>query len=104
LIYEKATIVVSELVDAKWIQQSELIALNAIRKIIRTLSPKKPTEDNNYAMSRQISALNLLCKLDKWDIEWNQQMAEELSRISGIDTIIKYLEQSQHDNYKAQAA
>ena len=104
MIYEKATIVVSELVDAKWIQQSELVALNATRKIIRTLAPKKPTEDSNYAMSRQISSMNLVCKLDKWDVEWNTQMSEELSKISGIDTIIHFLEQSQHDNYKSQAA
>ena len=69
-MYEKATVIVSELVDSKWIQQSELVALNSMRKIIRSLAPKKPTEDNNYALSRHISALNLLCRLDKWDIEW----------------------------------
>ena len=103
-IYEKATIVVSELVDAKWVQQTELVALNAVRKIIRTIAPKKPTEDNNYAISRQISALNLLCKLDKWDIEWNNQMSEEISRVQGVDTIVHFLEQSQHDNYKSYAA
>jgi hypothetical protein len=63
-----------------------------VRKIIRTLAPKRPTEDNNYAISRQISSLNLLCKLDKWDIEWNQGMSEEISRISGVDTIVHFLE------------
>jgi predicted RNA methylase len=104
IIYEKATVIICELVDAKWIQQSELVALNAIKKIIRTLAPKKPTEDNNNAMSRQISALNLLRKLDIWNIEWNSMMSEEVSRCSGVDTIIHYLEQSQHDNYKAFAA
>eukprot|EP00347_Sterkiella_histriomuscorum_P004589 403359888 len=103
-IYEKATIIVSELVDAKWIQQNELVALNASRKIIKSLSPKRPTEDNNYAMSRHISSINLLCKLDKWDIEWNLAMSEEISKVAGVDTVISYLEQSQHDNYKAQAA
>ncbi|CDW90750.1 ubiquitin carboxyl-terminal hydrolase family protein [Stylonychia lemnae] len=103
-IYEKATIIASELVDSKWIQQTEMIALNASKKIIKTLAPKRPTEDNNYTMSRHISAINLLCKLDKWDIEWTNQMSEEISKVAGLDTIINYLEQSQHDNYKAQAA
>jgi hypothetical protein len=45
-------------------------------------------------MSRQISAINLICKLDKWDVEWNEQMSEEISKISGVDTIIHFLEQS----------
>mmetsp|Transcript_35876 Transcript_35876/g.34929 ORF Transcript_35876/g.34929 Transcript_35876/m.34929 type:complete len:170 (-) Transcript_35876:199-708(-) len=48
--------------------------------------------------------MNLMCKLDRWDMEWNQEMSEEMARISGIETIIHFLEQSQHDNYKAQAA
>lgn len=52
MVYEKATIVTSDLVDSKWVQASEIVALNAVRKIVRTLSPKKPTEDNNYAMGR----------------------------------------------------
>ena len=100
-LYEKATIITSELVDSKWIQQSELIALNAIKKIIRALAPKRPTEEPNFALSRQISSMNLLCKLDKWDIEWTLNMTEELSRVSGVETVIRFLEQSQHDNYKA---
>lgn len=52
LVYEKATIVTSDLVDSKWVQASEIVALNAVKKIVRTLSPKKPTEDTNYAMGR----------------------------------------------------
>lgn len=72
--------------------QSELIALNAIRKIIRSTAPKRPVEDNNYTMSRQICAINLLCKMDKWDIEWSNQMSEEISRVQGIETIVHYLE------------
>jgi hypothetical protein len=66
--------------------------LNGIGKIIRSLAPKKPTEDQNYAMSRQISAINLLCRLDKWDIEWSAEMSDELSRVSGVETIIHFLE------------
>lgn len=91
-MYEKATIIVSELVDSKWIQQSEIIALNATKKIIRTLGPKRPNEDNNYSMSRQISAINLLYKFDKWDIAWTDQMSEEISRIAGIDAVISFME------------
>lgn len=71
---------------------------------MRTLSPKKPTEDNNYAMGRQLSALNMLCKLDKWDIEWTAPYCEEISKVAGIDTVIHFVEQSQHDNYRAQAS
>lgn len=52
LVYEKATIIISDLVDSKWVQATEIVALNAVRKIIRTLAPKKPTEDSNYAMGR----------------------------------------------------
>ena len=52
MIYEKATIIVSDLVDSKWIQAAEIVALDAVRKITRTLAPKKPTEDTNYAMGR----------------------------------------------------
>ncbi len=81
-----------------------MIALNASKKVIRTLAPKRPNEENNYAMSRHITAINLLCKLDKWDVPWTNQMSEEISRISGVDAIISFLEQSQHDNYKAFAA
>jgi len=104
VVYEKATIVVSDLVDSKWVQSSEIVSLNAIKKIIRTLSPKKPTEDTNYAMGRQLSALNMLCKLDKWDMDWVQGYSEEISKVAGIDTVIHFVEQSQHDNYRAQAA
>ena len=52
LVYEKATIVISDLVDSKWVQAQEIVALQAVRKIVRTLAPKKPTEDTNYAMGR----------------------------------------------------
>ena len=52
LVYEKATIIISDLVDSKWVQATEIVALNAVRKVIRTLAPKKPTEDSNYAMGR----------------------------------------------------
>ena len=104
LIYEKATIFVSELVDSKLIQPTEIVALNAVKKVSRTLAPKKPTEDSNYGMGRQLSALNLLCKLDKWDIQWTKEYSEEISKIAGVDTIIHFVEQSQHDNYRAQAA
>lgn len=55
-------------------------------------------------MGRQLSAMNMLCKLDKWDIEWTPQYSEEISKIAGVDTIIHFVEQSQHDNYRAQAA
>lgn len=51
-VYERATIVVSDLVDSKWVQAQEIVALNAVKKIVRTLSPKKLTEDTNYAMGR----------------------------------------------------
>ena len=104
LVYEKATIVISDLVDSKWVQAQEIVALQAVRKIVRTLAPKKPTEDTNYAMGRQLSAMNMLCKLDKWDIEWTSQYSEEMSKVAGVDTIIHFVEQSQHDNYRAQAA
>jgi hypothetical protein len=77
------------------------VALNAVKKVGRTLAPKKPTEDSNYGMGRQLSALNLLCKLDKWDIQWTKEYSEEISKIAGVDTIIHFVEQSQHDNYRA---
>ena len=48
--------------------------------------------------------MNLLCKLDKWDIEWLKVYSEEMSKVAGIDTIVHFIEQSQHDSYRAQAA
>lgn len=66
--------------------------MNAIKKIVRTLAPKKPTEDSNYAMGRQLSSMNLLCKLDKWDIEWLKVYSEEMSKVAGIDTIVHFIE------------
>ncbi len=66
--------------------------MNAIKKITRTLAPKKPTEDNNYAMGRQLSAMNLLCKLDKWDIEWIKGYSEEISKVAGVDTVMHFVE------------
>jgi hypothetical protein len=81
-------------VDSKWVQSQEIVALNAVKKIVRTLSPKKPIEDTNYAMGRQLSALNMLCKLDKWDIPWTTAYSEEVSKIAGVDTIIHFVEQS----------
>ena len=91
-MYEKATFIISDLVDSKWMQAAEIVALNCMKKIARTLAPKKPTEDTNYAMGRQLSAMNMLCKLDKWDIEWTAEYSEELSKIAGIDTIVHYVE------------
>jgi hypothetical protein len=48
--------------------------------------------------------MNLLCKLDKWDIEWTKVYSEEISKVAGVDTIMHYVEQSQHDNFRAQAS
>lgn len=84
--------VTSDMVDSKWIQAAEIVALSAIKKIVRTLAPKKPTEDSNYAMGRQLSSMNLLCKLDKWDIEWLKVYSEEMSKVAGIDTIVHFIE------------
>lgn len=92
IVYEKAAMLTSDMVDSKWIQAAEIVALNAIKKIVRTLAPKKPTEDSNYAMGRQLSSMNLLCKLDKWDIEWLKAYSEEMSKVAGIDTIVHFIE------------
>ena len=92
VVYERATIVVSDFVDSKWLQAPEISALNPVRKIARTLAPKKPTEDTNYAMGRQLSALNLLCKLDKWDIQWTAAYSEEISKVAGVDTVVHFVE------------
>ena len=36
--------------------------------------------------------MNMLCKLDKWEIEWNAQYSEEISKVAGIDTVIHFVE------------
>jgi hypothetical protein len=69
-----------------------MIALNGIKKIIRSLAPKRPVEDNNYTLSRQISAINLLCKFDKWNIEWTDIMSDEIGRVKAIETLLNYIE------------
>ena len=67
-------------------------ALNPGLKVVRCLAPRRPTEENNYALSRQMSAMNVLCKMDKWDMDWTQAMSEELARTNGLETIILFLE------------
>jgi hypothetical protein len=47
--------------------------------------------------------MNLLCKLDKWDIEWTKANSEEISKVAGVDTVMHFVEQSQHDSFRAQA-
>jgi len=104
IVYEKATVITSEILDSKWINQSEVIALNAVKRIIRSLAPKRPTEDANYVMTRHVAAINLLCYFDKCDVEWSGEMSEEISKVNGVESIAIYLEQSQHELYKQQAA
>jgi hypothetical protein len=36
--------------------------------------------------------MNLLCKLDKWDIAWTKEYSEEISKVAGVDTIIHFVE------------
>jgi hypothetical protein len=38
--------------------------------------------------------MNLMCKLDKWDIAWTKAHSEEISKIAGVDTIMHFVEQS----------
>ena len=103
-LFEKAVILLSEFLDNKWITESETLALHAEIKAVRCLAPKRPTEESNYAVTRQLCGINVICLLDKWNVEWNEAMSEELARVNGVDTVTLYLEQNQHDTYKSQAA
>lgn len=54
-------------------------------------------------MVRQVSALNLLCKLDRLDYEFDDECMSTIKRYDGVNTIVSFLEQNHQQGYKAQA-
>ena len=54
-------------------------------------------------MVRQVSALNIICKLDRLDCEWGDQETDIMKLSNGINAIVSFLEQNHQQGYKAQA-
>jgi hypothetical protein len=92
------------MIDIDYINKSQTVALNPQLKAVRTLVGKKSIEDTNYASTRHISAINVLTQLDKWEIDWTDEMNEEASKVNAVETLVSFLEQNAHDTYKAQSA
>jgi len=93
-IYERAAMLISDMVEHQTASQSEVVPLNCLKKVVRCLAPKRPTEDNNYSLTRQSAALHLICKFDKWEIPWVSVHSDELGRVQGPLTLLNYVEQS----------
>ena len=104
VLYEKAIILLSEMLDIDFVNKSQIVSLNPQLKAIRALRSKKSIEDASYASTRHICALNVLTWLDKWEVDWSDEMSDECSKVNAVETLLTFLEQNAHDTYKAQAA
>ena len=104
LLYEKGVTITSDLIDINIINDAELLALNPIYKAILWLMPKKIKEESSFTMIRQVSALNVICKLDRLNFEWNDKWSNMIKETEGITTVVALLEQNHQPGYKAQAA
>lgn len=111
-IYERGIMIISDMTDIDVLTQTELFALNPILPAIRCMLPKRENEDNTLVMTRQISGLNLLCKLDRFDFQWSDESSQMLLDVDTKNTnsldplhcLISFLEQNHQEGYKAQAA
>lgn len=82
----------NELIEGKLISRADLLSLHPSMPAIRSLSPIKHQEDSNQAMARHIAALNLLNILDKFEVDWTEDMSNELVKYNGHETVCYYLE------------
>lgn len=48
--------------------------------------------------------MSLLSYLDWNDVEWTDEMNEEILKIDGLPQVLNFLSQNAHENYKSQAA
>jgi len=65
LVYEKAIIILSEMIDTEYLNKPQVITLSGVMKAIKSLIPKKSIENSSYAQARHISAMGVLVYLDK---------------------------------------
>lgn len=104
LIYEKAIIILAEIIGTEYANRNQIISLSPIVKAIRTLIPKKSVENTQYAQTRHISAMQIIQYFDSKSFEWTDEFNEEMRKTQGIDTLIEFLKQDSHETYKTQAA
>ncbi|CAI2378863.1 unnamed protein product [Moneuplotes crassus] len=102
-LYEKGVIIISDLIDIDVINNEEISSLKPANKAIICLQPKKINEESHYAMVRQVSALNLLCKLDQLDYQFDDECMDSIKKNDGVNTVVSFLEQNHQQGYKAQA-
>lgn len=72
-LYEKGIIILSDLIDIDVINDKEVLSLKPELKAIQCFEPKKVNEESHYTMVRQVSALNIMCKLDRLDFAINDK-------------------------------
>ena len=84
MLFEKAVVILSDMIDMDVLNKNQVIALNPTIKTVRTLCPKKSIENNTYSQSWHISAMSLLSYLDWNDVEWTDEMNEEILKIDGL--------------------
>lgn len=104
VLYEKGIIISSDLIDIDVVNDNEILSLNPALSAIKCLESKKMDEESHFTMIRQVSALNVLCKLDRLDYDWDEKLSNALLKSGGLQTIISFLEQNHQQGYKAQAA
>jgi hypothetical protein len=73
VLHEKGIIICSDLIDISIVNDNEILSLNPIISAIRCLESKKNDEESHFTMIRQVSALNVLCKLDRLDYDWDDK-------------------------------
>lgn len=49
MLFEKAVIILSDMIDMDVLNKNQVIALNPTIKTVRTLCPKKSIENNTYS-------------------------------------------------------
>lgn len=104
IMYEKGVMILSDLLDLDYLDQAQAVQLNAQIKAVRSLTPKKQIEEVTYTQARHIAALNILCIMDKWKVDWENEASEALSSVHGVEALVAFLEQNAHETYKSQAA
>ena len=92
LLYETATVCLSELVESKRIDVSEFKTLSCEGKVINTLVPQRADESEAAAINRHVSAISVLAYMDNLNIEWTKATTDLLVDLNGIETFKFYIE------------
>jgi len=103
LLYQKGIIILSDLIDIDVVNGNELLSLAPMIKALMCLEPRIIDEESHYTMIRQVSALNVIWKLDRLEFQWNDEWVDTIRKSRGLQSIVGFLEQNHQQGYKAQA-